>query len=470
MPPRISLAMIVKNESTRLQACLDSVGDLASELCIVDTGSSDNTLEIARSAGAKLTVFLLCDDFADARNESLRLCSEDWVLVLDADEVIAAEDHSKLRRLAQGPQDCCFRFVTRNYTNNRDIVEFCPCSADDPYARDFAGWYPSTKVRLFPNNKGGKFEGNVHEMIDKSLEKLGIRILDTDVPIHHYGQARAETEIRAKQSKYLDLGHRKVQENPTDVKGFIELGKQYGEVGDHANAAGAYREALKIDPKNVDALHQLGGMLFMLRRPEEAMKSLNLAIRLDPNVPSAWRNLGVVHADAKRWPEAHECFEKAYALDPNWNEGLRYLAVCLEGLDRTKEAAEYARKALRSSPNSTEALKLFVQLEQKLQRRSEAREQLASIIDAGAKNPELHNVLGELYFYDKMYDDSKAHFGTAAQSGLAAAYNNLGIVHFSLREYDEAQAAFENCLKIDPAHTGAQTNLGKVRAARQAPA
>jgi len=462
--------MIVKNESARLPECLASVANIVSELCIVDTGSSDNTLEIARGAGAKISVFLLCDDFSDARNESLRLCNEDWILVLDADEVIAAEDRTKLKRFAQGPQDCCYRFVTRNYTNDRDIVDFCPCAADDPYARNFAGWHPSHKVRMFPNNRGARFEGNVHELVDGSLERLGFRTIDADVPIHHYGQSRGASEIREKQAKYLDLGHQKIQENPTDVKGFIELGKQYGEVGDHANAAGAYREALKLEPKNTEALNQLGGMLFLLRRPEEAIKSLNLALRLDPNVSSAWRNLGVVHADAKRWPAAHECFEKAYALDANWTEGPRYLAVCLEGLDRIDEAAEFARRALQQLPNSTDALKLYVQLEQRLQRRSQAREVIAGIIKEGATNPELHNVLGELYFYDKLYDDSKAHFGMAAKSGLAAAFNNLGIVHFSLHEHDAAQVAFEQCLKIEPTHTGAQTNLEKVRVARQTPA
>ena len=159
-----------------------------------------------------------------------------------------------LRRLAKGPQDCCYRFVTRNYTNNRDIVDFCPCETDDPYARNFAGWYPSEKVRMFPNGRGAQFEGNVHEMVDESLERLGIRSLDSGVPIHHYGQSRGPAEIREKQAKYLDLGHQKVREHPTDVKGFIELAKQYGEVGDHANAAGAYREALKLEPKNVEEL------------------------------------------------------------------------------------------------------------------------------------------------------------------------------------------------------------------------
>lgn len=462
--------MIVKNESARLKECLDSVKDLVSEICIVDTGSSDNTLEIAREAGAKISVFLFCDDFADARNESLRLCTQDWVLVLDADEVVAAEDLAKLRRLAQGPQDCCYRFVTRNYTNNRDITDFQLVDPGDPYAKGHAGWYPSEKVRLFPNGRGAKFEGAVHEMVDESLDRLGIRALATDVPIHHYGQLRDESEIREKQAKYLSLGHKKIQEQPKDVKGFIELGKQYGEVGDHANAAGAYREALKLEPKNVEALHQLGGMLFLMKRPDEAVKSLNLALRLDPNVAPAWRNLGVVHADAQRWDDALECFEKAYALDANWTDGPRYIAICLDGLGREEDASDSALKALKARPNSTDALKLFVQLEQKLQRREHARQALTEIIESGAANPELHNVLGELYYYDKMYDKSKAHFSAAAEAGLVAAYNNLGIVHFSLHEYDEAQAAFEQCLERDPAHAGAQKNLSKVRAAREAPA
>jgi tetratricopeptide (TPR) repeat protein len=257
----------------------------------------------------------MCEDFSAARNESLRLCEQDWIFVLDADERVAPDDMAKLKRLAQGPQDRCYRLVTRNYTNNRDLAEFTACAPNDPYARGFAGWFPSAKVRLFPNHPEAKFTGVVHELVEESLEKLGIRPHEADVPIHHYGQVRGEAEIREKQAKYLKLGHDKIRENPTNAKGFIELGKQYAEVHDHTNAAGAYREALKLEPQNVEALHQLGGMLFMLKRPDEAVKSLNLAVRLDPRSVAAWRNLGVVHADAKRWPDALECFEKAFELD-----------------------------------------------------------------------------------------------------------------------------------------------------------
>ena len=70
--PSISLCMIVKNEAENLAACLESVGDLADEIIIVDTGSTDNTVEIARSWATQIKHFIWIDDFAAARNESIK--------------------------------------------------------------------------------------------------------------------------------------------------------------------------------------------------------------------------------------------------------------------------------------------------------------------------------------------------------------------------------------------------------------
>jgi len=78
----ISLAMIVKNEEATLAHCLESVKPLVDEMVIVDTGSTDKTIEIAGSFGAKIYHFDWCDDFSAARNESLKHCTGDWVLIL----------------------------------------------------------------------------------------------------------------------------------------------------------------------------------------------------------------------------------------------------------------------------------------------------------------------------------------------------------------------------------------------------
>ena len=79
----LSLAMIVKNEAANLPRCLASVQGLVDEMVVVDTGSTDDTVAIAESFGARMGHFPWTDDFAAARNESLRLCTGGWVLVLD---------------------------------------------------------------------------------------------------------------------------------------------------------------------------------------------------------------------------------------------------------------------------------------------------------------------------------------------------------------------------------------------------
>lgn len=77
--------MIVKDEAEHLPRCLESCAGLFDEIVVVDTGSTDDTKEIAQSFGAKVFDFEWCDDFAAARNESLRHATGEWMMWLDAD-------------------------------------------------------------------------------------------------------------------------------------------------------------------------------------------------------------------------------------------------------------------------------------------------------------------------------------------------------------------------------------------------
>ena len=99
--------MIVRNEAERLPGCLESVADLVDEIVIVDTGSTDATKAVAARFGAKVKIFdfAWCDDFAAARNESLRRAGGDWVLWLDADDRVSpiGPAFAKLR-LTRAPQ------------------------------------------------------------------------------------------------------------------------------------------------------------------------------------------------------------------------------------------------------------------------------------------------------------------------------------------------------------------------------
>src|SRR3989338_5500840 len=93
----ISLCMIVKNEEKYLEQCLNSVKDIADETIIVDTGSTDKTKEIAKKFKARVFDFKWSDDFSEARNESLKHATKEWILVLDADEIIDKNGLEKIK-------------------------------------------------------------------------------------------------------------------------------------------------------------------------------------------------------------------------------------------------------------------------------------------------------------------------------------------------------------------------------------
>ena len=92
----ISLCMIVKNEERSLARCINSAKSLFDQLIIIDTGSNDDTVKIAKEFDADVHHFQWCDDFAAARNESIKYAKYQWILFLDADEII---DKNSLREL-----------------------------------------------------------------------------------------------------------------------------------------------------------------------------------------------------------------------------------------------------------------------------------------------------------------------------------------------------------------------------------
>jgi tetratricopeptide (TPR) repeat protein len=356
--PALSLAMIVRNEAQLLPECLELARQWADEICVVDTGSTDATPQIAANAGCRLAHQRWNDDFAAARNASLAQCTKDWIFILDADERIDPEDRAALRELMMQPP-AGWRFVTRNYTRRTDLSGFVACREGDPAARGFPGWYPSTKVRLFPNHLGARFEGRVHELINPALERLGLPLRMCEVPVHHYPLLKDEAALARKRALYLRLGELKVAAAPNDPQAHAELGHQYTESGQYARAAAAYQRALHRAPGNAELLKDLGAVLHLLQRPNEAHQALELATRIDPGLTDAWRNLGVVAAEAEDWRQALRHFDTALRLSPQSAELHYYRAVALQRLGRADEARAAARECLSLRADHPEAGQLL---------------------------------------------------------------------------------------------------------------
>jgi len=287
--PALSLCMIVKDEENCLARCLMSVMPVVDEIIIVDTGSTDRTKAIAKTFGAKVYDFEWTNDFSEARNLSLSEATGDWILVLDADETISALDHDRLAKIVKNSAEHpkAYLVTTRNYVKAPYVIGWI-CN-DGEYAdeEEGTGWYPSLKVRLFPNNSRVRFENPVHEFVEASLKKNGIKTVKSDIPVHHYGQLDREKYV-SKGDKYYLLGKKKLEEKGEDLKALTELAVQAGgEFGKFEEAVDLWKRVLKIDPRNTKALVNMAGALLKLEKYEAARTSSKMALTLAPDLKEA---------------------------------------------------------------------------------------------------------------------------------------------------------------------------------------
>ncbi len=359
--PTISLCMIVKNEEDFLEQCLASVKGLVNEIVIVDTGSSDATKKIASAFTDKMYDFAWGDDFAAARNESLQQATSDWVLVLDADEVLAQEDHSVIKESINSWEVSGFQLLTKNYCNNSSIMGWRPCTPSaDPLRKNVQGWFPSIKVRLFQRRAGLKFTGAVHEMVDSSITLMGGKIASCPVIVHHYGTLQPQASHKTE--KYVELNKKKTAENPLDAKAFFELGIQYKELGQFALAEETLERSLALDSqllpllnlgivqqkqgkfdqaihtffnvlekkeKTAEAHFGLGFCFFRKNELEESANHFQLTIEYDPLHLDAYINLGAVYEKQGKYSAAITILKMALRISPDngrchYNLGVAY--------------------------------------------------------------------------------------------------------------------------------------------------
>jgi len=256
--------MIAKNEEKFLSGCLNSVKDLVDEIILVDTGSTDKTVDIAKSFGAKVFFQEWNDDFSRPRNESLRQATGDWIFLLDPDEKIATRDHERIKSLLS--KKSAYMFKTRNYIYKKKGLSES-FDSNDEYA-DFSMGMPlfwaSNKVRLFPNNKNIEFCGAVHELVETSIEEQGLKIEKVDIPIHHYSQLDEERS-RHKRFFYMNITRKKVLREPKNPKAHLELGREYFNLRIYHRAIQTFKKGLSLggDKELMSRLSYEIGLVYM---------------------------------------------------------------------------------------------------------------------------------------------------------------------------------------------------------------
>ena len=352
----LSLSMIVRNEAQRIAACLESVRGFADELVLLDTGSTDDTVAIAERCGAVVHTMAWPGDFAPARNEALRHVHSDWVLVLDADELLMPEPREPLRQLMADPDLLLI-----------NLLRFERGALQSPY---------SNVSRLFRRHPAIQWGGAYHSMVDDSVAALLAaephwRVADCPVPaLLHDGYrpellASSNKAARLRQAMEAELAR-----NPGDPYACAKLGSLEVSEGNRERGLALLEHGLArcpavAHPERYELLLHLA-MAYGDQEPQQAITlyrqalvlplppRLTLAARLNlaqllltsgdiqgagalvedactaaPELALVWFHRGVVERQRGRLAEAMCAYRQAAALDPQAPETQQNLAVCL---------------------------------------------------------------------------------------------------------------------------------------------
>ncbi len=356
--PRLSVCLIVRNEERFLADCLKSIRDIAHQIVVVDTGSTDRTVEIAREHGAEVHDFAWCDDFSAARNVALAHARGDWVLSLDADEELSDEGRKSILKETQNEGVMAYRLPIVDCGRESDGCNYVP--------------------RLFRNAPGVHFAGRVHEHVFESVESLrktwGLdNRLGTSRLLHH-GYQSDVTLSRDKIARNRGLLELAVSENPADPNLQMNLGLELVRSGEVSKGIEHYQVAFNllsampaagVSPELREALlTQLSTHLMANHRASDVIAILQSPLaRAGGLTASLHFSLGLALMEARQHESASEHMRQCIAkrnqptLTPI-NGDIRKagpnhcLGRCLQNLKQFEPAQKAYEAALKDEPGA----------------------------------------------------------------------------------------------------------------------
>jgi len=263
MTKTIALCMIVKNEEDYLRRCLDSVNNKVDQIIIVDTGSTDATVEIAKEYTTQIYSFKWVNDFSAARNEAIKYATSDYILILDADEYL--DENSDLKRDISSGLDYYFLRVHNLLSQGRQINH--------------------TSIRLFANKVGLFYRNRLHEHLNVLDEDKAFTKGFSNSEIYHTGYTDEMMIDRDKQKRNLPLMLQEVKENP-NAYNLFNMGRTYKWIGEYEKALQYLQKAYPLSTGLViipEIINNISQCLVSLNRKFDALKVLNDATILYSN-------------------------------------------------------------------------------------------------------------------------------------------------------------------------------------------
>jgi glycosyltransferase involved in cell wall biosynthesis len=343
--------MIVKNEEKVLERCLNSVKDAVDEMIIVDTGSTDKTIEIAQKFGANIYHFDWIDDFSAARNHSLKYATCDYVLVLDADEYI--EDTSNLKKDISSGKDY-YILEIKNIMNTYEV-------------------FSHKAIRLFKNHINIFYKNRLHEILNVNDSNTYYSKGYSHTAIYHTGYLEEIKKEKDKINRNYNILRKEIKENP-DSFNYYNLGVTLYNKKDYKEAIDMLQKAypLSINKPYIHSLIlYLSDCFTELGAYEKSIQLLLDAIRAYPTYTDFHYFLGNIYFQLDYLRDAEICYKKCLTLGKpkGYSKSIdgissykSYYKLCLiyEELGILDIAFDYAFKTIESNPRYRPALLKYI--------------------------------------------------------------------------------------------------------------
>lgn len=339
----LSVCIITKNEAEKLKKCLKELAPYPWELVVVDTGSEDNSVEIAKQYGANICSFSWVNDFAAAKNYAIAQAKNEMVLVLDTDEYLEPLDYKKLMRQVEANPGAVGRIMRRNVFvadgEEKETVEYIH--------------------RIF-SKKLYCYQGRIHEqVIRKDADPAGdgrwnYETYYTELCILHDGYSGTEEERQKKAQRNIRLLLEAQKDSPEDPYLQYQLGKGYYMAGNYEEAANWFDKALYYDlnPKLeyvIDMVETYGYALLKLGRAQDGLMLEGVYNEFGNSADFQFL-MGLIYMNNEMFDKAVEEFKKATKHETARTVGANsYLAwynagVIRECLGDRETAQKYYRK------------------------------------------------------------------------------------------------------------------------------
>lgn len=356
----ISFCSIVKNEAQYLSAMLDSIINIADEIIIVDTGSTDDTLEIIKSYKLKPYFYQWDNDFSKARNYALSQATKDWIFNIDADErlIVKADINDSLAL-----KDHAYMLQIKNVLMGGKE------------------YFYSSYTRLFPNFSDFYFKGEVHEYVTR--EKDHDKSIIKNIELIHLGYNKINENKKYRNINILKKKFLNYQDKDNDYyHNKYLIGKEYFTLNDFENGLEAYLEYINSDfgSTNVNlanAVTDIINLYYHLNRFDEMIECLEKYGEIGLSNPDFCIYYGdyISNID-KDYQKAIFYYQKALYFKPMNNPGISYTQSSIDyypclmiginylKLQKYNQAVNYLKKAVAINPTSKALYNLVIALYQ----------------------------------------------------------------------------------------------------------